>query len=371
MLPIDFALLGHPASLQHVLNLLPHLRPELEAQAATASDTEIAAGFEQLPPFVIDDTLTLTRPDGTLVHGRLIICTFLPETTQTPGQLSAAAQKTRAGMQLAKDLGAKIAGLGGFTSIVGGAQGNRLPQAVGLAATSGNGLTAALAIVQIKDLFAKLNTSTASRTAAVLGATGDIGRACTLALINDLNVNRLILIARNQNKLQALQTEVQSINKALNISISSDAKDAAHADLILAATSAPGPLLSEDDLNPGTVVCDVGYPHTVAYAATPRPDVLIFHGGIATSPGPLPITHFTQLPADNLLHGCFAETMVLALAGRYENYSIGQGNITAERMQAIYDLACTHGFGPAPLYKNNHRVTDEGLEVFESRQVDR
>jgi fatty aldehyde-generating acyl-ACP reductase len=361
---IQFALLGHPASLAHVRSLVPHILPELETDASSMDSDTLTASFESLLAFPIEDTLTVTKPDGSAVRGRLIICTFLPEHTQTPSQLSTAAKKTREGMQLAKDLGAGIVGLGGFTSITGGALGASLPQSFGIAATSGNALTAALAIAQIKDLFNRLSWIAHDHTAAIIGATGDIGRACTLALISELKISRVVLIARNQSRLESLKAEALVLNPKLNIWISADVKDAARADLILAATSAPGPLLNEADLFPGTIVCDVGYPRTVAYAAEPRPEVLVFHGGLASTHTPLPITDYTLLPASNLLHGCFAETIVLALAERYESYSIGQGTITLDRMHAIFDLARAYRFSPAPIYKNNHRVTADDLATF-------
>jgi len=173
---IDFALLGHPASLDHVIDLIPRFQPEAEVPTDRAA---AAAAFEQVPPFTTEDLLIISKPDGKPVRGRLIICPFLPEHVQSPSQFSAANRKTRAGLTLAKELGAKIVGLGGFTSIVGAAQSDRLPQEFGFAITSGNTLTAALAVAQVQNLLTRLDWSLAGRTVAVIGATGDIGRACS------------------------------------------------------------------------------------------------------------------------------------------------------------------------------------------------
>lgn len=371
---INFALLGHPASLDHVAELLPRVRPGLDADLVRTNKTMLAKAFEWSSSFVTDDELWIPRPDGSALQGKLIICTFLPEHAHSPKQLSAAYQKTREGVIMARDLGAKIVGLGGFTSIVGGAQEEKLPKELGIATTSGNSLTAALAIAQLTNLLDQLRWTLAERTVAVLGATGDIGKACALALIAQLGARHLLLVARNRAKLEKLRVELneffatQMIGatevEGIDIQVSGNPLDTARADIIVAATSAAGPLLSESDLLPGSIVCDIGYPNTIAYSSEPRLDVLAFHGGLADSPYDLPITHYTFLPSPNLLHGCFAETLTLALSNRYESYSLGQGHITLERMQTIFDLAQTHGFQPAPLYRNAQPLTDSDLDSF-------
>ncbi len=81
-------------------------------------------------------------------------------------------------------------------------------------------------------------------------------------------------------------------------------------------------------------------------------------------PFALDITYYTRLPQPNIMYGCFCEAMILAIAGRYESYSIGQGRITPEKMQEIFALAQAHGFRPAPLYRGKNPVTDEGLNAF-------
>jgi predicted amino acid dehydrogenase len=361
---IDFALLGHPASLDHVAELLPRVRPGLHVDLEHANKTLLAKAFEWSSSFATDDELWLPRPDGSGLRGKLIICTFLPERAHSPKQLSAAYQKTRDGITLARDLGAKLVGLGGFTSIVGGAQEEKLPKELGLATTSGNSLTAALAMAQLRTLLERLGWSLADRTVAVLGATGDIGKACAMALIAQLNARRVQLIARNQFKLDKLKSELSNHFHGIDLDLSREAIEAARADIIVAATSAAQPLLTESQLQSGALVCDIGYPNTLAYSPDPRPDILTFHGGLAQSPYQLPITHYTRLPSPDLLHGCFAETLTLALAGRYESYSLGQGHITIEQMQTIFDLAQTYGFRPAPLYRLSQPITDAMLDTF-------
>jgi predicted amino acid dehydrogenase len=361
---LSFALLGNPVSYDHIASLLPRLRPDLEVEKVRAHKTALAKAFEWSSTFATEEDLVVPLGNSAFRIGKLIICTFLPEHAHSPRQMSAAFQKTRDGVRLAKQLGAGIVGLGGFTSIVGGAQGDRLPAEFGIAATSGNSLTAALAVEQIKHLSHRLDWPLAGQTVAVLGATGDIGKACAIGL-SDMSVRRLFLIARNKAKLASLRAELSGI--AEEVYASTDPSDALRAGFIIAATSSAAPLLNEADLLAGTIVCDIGYPNTVAPAPDPRPDVLTFHGGLAWAPFELPITQYTLLPAADVLHGCFAETIALVIAGRYESYSIGQGRITLERMQAILDLARSLDFRPAPLYRKNQPLGDAALDAFASQ----
>src|SRR5258708_36310505 len=162
----------------------------------------------------------------------------------------AAYQKIRAGCNVAKDLGAKVVGLGGFTSIVGGTQGERESEELGSAITSGNSLTAALALAQVDMLLSRLNWDLSNRTVAVVGASGDIGRACAMALAP--RARQLLLVARNRAKLEEIRC---AMPENAEIPGCTETQDATHATVIVAATSASQPILSEADLLPGTVVC--------------------------------------------------------------------------------------------------------------------
>jgi predicted amino acid dehydrogenase len=352
MSDIAFALLGHPASHEHLRQLA---QTSNVFDALPGNKLALTRLLEVTPARAAKEDLVVPLPDGSSLRGKLILCSFLPEQVNSPRGLAAAAKTVREACKLAHDLGAKIAGLGGFTSIVGGAQGELLAREFGLAVTSGNSLTAALALAQLESLLERLGWSLADRSAAIVGATGDIGRACALALAP--RVKRLRLIARNQSKLETLRGQLGRPNVETGA-------DACAADIIITATSAGQTILSEAGLRPGAVVCDISYPHSVALAPSPRPDVIIFEGGLAEAPFALNAGHYTGLPAPRLLHGCFSETIVLAMAGRFESYSAGQGNITLEQMQIILELAKSHGFRPAPLYRGGSPIAAETLEQF-------
>ena len=357
--PIDFALLGHPDSYDHLGDLFLHSRPDFSREKLEKYKGTLSKFFEWTPAYAAKTPLEAERLDGATLAGRLIICTFLPESIRSARQMLAAYNKTRDGCRLAREMGARVVGLGGFTSIVGGTQGEDLAQEFGIAVTSGNSLTAALALAQLDNLLERLGWTLTGRTVAVLGASGDIGRACTLALAE--RAGRLLLVARNRAKLEALREELPA---GVAAEVSTDPQAAAQADVILAATSAAEPILAEADLRPGALVCDIGYPKNLSYAPNPRPDVLVISGGLAEMPFSLDITYQTRLPQDNLMYGCFSEAMILAMSGRYESFSVGQGRITRDKMETILSLAREQGFRPAPLYRGRRALNDDALAAF-------
>ena len=356
---VDFALLGHPDSYDHLGDLLLHSRPDYTREKLAKYQATLTKFFEWTPSYAAKTLMQMETPDGRQVRGRLIICTFLPESIQSPRQMMVAYKKTMDGCRLAQELGAGVVSLGGFTSIVAETASRPLPEELNIALTTGNTLTAALAVAQLEQLMSDLNWDLGSQTLAVLGASGDIGQACAGALVP--RVKRSLLIARNKARLQEAR---ERLPKAADVIVSTDVQAALEADIILAATSAPEALLSENDLRPGTVVVDLGYPKTLSYSPRPRTDLLVISGGLAEMPSGLDIRYYTRLPRERIMFGCFSEAIVLALAGRHEAFSAGRGQITAEKMAIILDLAKAYGFQPAAPYRGNHPITGNELNQF-------
>ncbi len=356
--PCDFALLGHPSSYAHLVDLFLRSRPDYGRERLRRHKATIVKFLEWTPTYAIDEPVEVSMPGGRRLRGRLIVCTFLPEELQSPRQMALAYEKSVAGCDLAQTFEARVVGLGGFTSIVTDKAGRRLTHGSRTEVTSGNALTAAFALAQLDGVLARLEWRLRDRTVAVVGATGDIGRGCVLALAP--RVRRLLLVGRNVGKLQALCDDLPPRVRA---HVSVDARDALEASVILAATSAGRPIFREAELRPGTVVCDIGYPKTVALSRRRRPDALVVSAGLAELPEPLGIGYYTRLPS-RLMYGCFTEAMVLA-AARRANQGDGQsGPVTRERMEEILELACTHGFRPAPAYCGRSAISDDHVDRF-------
>jgi predicted amino acid dehydrogenase len=358
---VDFALLGHPSSYEHLTEILLHSRPDYGRDRLARYERTLAAMFEWAPSYVSATELVAPLHDGGDLRGILVICPFLPTSVATPAGVARAYRKVVEGCRLAQSRGARLVGLGGFTSIVGGGQGERLGSEVGVAVTSGNSLTAALALEQLEGLLTRVGWRLEGRTVAVVGAGGDIGRACALALAP--RVGRIILVGRSEPRLRSV---AERLPAGLPVAIRGEVPDALEASVIVAATSAAEPIISESELRPGTILCDISYPSAVRRSDPRRPDVIVLSAGIAELPFGLDIGYLTRLPEPSLVHGCFAETIVLSMAGRDEPFSIGQGRISSERMAEIRALADEAGVRAAPPLSGRERLDEEAIEAFAS-----
>ena len=102
-------------------------------------------------------------------------------------------------VKIAQDLGAKVVGLGAFTSVVGDA-GVTVRNNVDVAVTTGNSYTVATAIEGTIEAAGLLGIDIETANVLVLGATGSIGRVLSLILAD--RGCRLTLAARNMSRLE-------------------------------------------------------------------------------------------------------------------------------------------------------------------------
>lgn len=138
-------------------------------------------------------------------------------------------------------------------------------------------------------------------------------------------------------------------------------------DLIVTATSAFGQRIVDiSRCKPGAVVCDVARPADINKAeADLRPDVLVIESGEVLIPGDIDFGYNIGLPPKTA-YACLAETALLAMEGRFEDYTLGR-NITIERVKEIYHLFKKHEFQIAGLRSFDEYVTDE--VVAEKRKL--
>ncbi|UCD55291.1 MAG: hypothetical protein JSV93_00400 [Candidatus Omnitrophota bacterium] len=265
--------------------------------------------------------------------------------------------------------GAKIVGLGGFTSVVGN-EGEVLSKRVDVPLTSGNTLTAALALEGIYKAVRLMDISLPASTAAIIGATGDIGSICTKILSK--KVKQLNIAARNEGKLQKFANLITNYGKA-KVKIFKYTKDAVlDADIVLTATSAVTTVIDPVHLKPGAVVCDIAMPADIAREITQiRDDILVFEGGLAR------IAHMEDIKSKELAHivpakgvfGCVAETMALTFENKFEPYSIGRGNITEEKIEEIKTIAARHGIVLSDFFCGYKFFTEKEIENIKKNAV--
>ncbi len=260
--------------------------------------------------------------------------------------------------RLAEKLDAQILGLGAFTSVVGDA-GVTIANALDVPVTTGDSYTVTVAVDAIREAAVVMDIPLNGATAAVVGATGAIGQVCAELLAED--VERLYLIGRRWEALEELRDRLKVRSRAeLIVSTSMDVL--ADAQLILTVTSALHEVIRPEHLQPGSVVCDVARPRDVsAMVAAARDDILVIDGGMVDVPGAVNF-HFNFGFPPGKAYACMAETIALALEGRFEDYTLGK-HLTRERVEEISTMANKHGFRLSGFRSFEREVTQQHIET--------
>ncbi len=309
------------------------------------------------PPVYLSEIEGITSAaTGKQIKGWFIACPYTPKRmTQLPERM--VYRKIIQTGRMAEQLGAQILGLGAFTSVVGDA-GITIAKHLDIPVTTGDSYTVSLAVQAIRDAAKVMDIPLNGATVAVVGATGAIGRVCAELLAGD--VERLILIARDEKKLEALRDRL-GVKARAELIVSTDMSRLAEAQLILTVTSAIHDIIHPEHLQPGSVICDVARPRDVsAMVAAARDDILVIDGGMVDVPGPVNF-HFDFGFPEGKAYACMAETMALALEGRFEDYTIGK-EITLERVNEITAIAEKHGFRLSGFRSFEREVTEEQIE---------
>jgi len=257
---------------------------------------------------------------------------------------------------IAEKLGAKIIGLGAYTSVVGDA-GLTVSKRLNIAVTSGNSYTVFTALEGLFEAARRLDLDPRNAVAAIIGATGSTGKVCAKMLTG--KVAKLILIGRNPERLNAMRDELAH---TAEVEISNDAHASLpQADLVVAVSSAVEAIVQPCDLKPGCVVCDVARPRDVSVqVAKERDDVLIIEGGVVEVPGDVDFGFRFGFPP-RTAYACMSETMMCALEGTYPSYTLGR-DLTVEQVEGTGSLARKHGFKLAGFRSFERPVSEEDFE---------
>ena len=256
--------------------------------------------------------------------------------------------------------GARIMGLGAFTSVIGDA-GKTVAEEVDIAVTSGNSLTVAATLEAAKQAVRQMGASDLTHgRAMVVGATGSIGAVCARLLAQA--IGDVVLISIEPERLIELKRRIRAETPGARVVIGTRAADhLPDCDLVVTATSAFGQRVVDlSRCKPGAVVCDVARPHDIsAEEAATRPDVLVIDSGEVLIPGEVRFSADIGLPP-GVAYACLAETCLLAMEGRFEDYTIGR-DLQMSRVKDIYRLFRKHGFRIAGLHSFDAEVTPAQL----------
>ncbi|HNA88572.1 MAG TPA: hypothetical protein PK989_04665, partial [Anaerolineales bacterium] len=310
------------------------------------------------PPVYISEIEGITsQATGKQIKGWFLACPYTPKRMMQLPENTVYRKIIQTG-RMAEELGANILGLGAFTSVVGDA-GVTIAKRLEIPVTTGDSYTVMMAVQAIREAAKVMDIKMADATVAVVGATGSIGRVCAELLAGE--AARTLLIARDEKKLEVLRDRLQ-VKARGELCISTKMDVLKDAQLILTVTSAIHDVIHPEHLQAGSVVCDVARPRDVsAMVAAVRDDILVIDGGMVDVPGPVDF-HFNFGFPEGKAYACMAETIALALEGRFEDYTVGK-DFTLERVMEITAIAEKHGFRLSGFRSFEREVTEGQIET--------
>lgn len=321
-------------------------------------DALVEAIAAYMPPLYLSRVTGGQSPaTGQRIEGHLITL------AATPRQMLAhderfTYKKLNKAARMSQRLGARIMGLGAFTSVVGDA-GVTVAHEADIAITSGNSLTVSATLEAAKQAVIKMGATDLTKgKVMIIGATGSIGAVCSRLLAQA--IYDVVLVSIEPERLIDLKRTIQEETPGAHVAIATRPDDyLGDCDLVVTATSAFGQRIVDiSKCKPGAVVCDVARPPDINKAeAALRPDVLVIESGEVLIPGDIDFGYDIGLPPKTA-YACLAETALLAMEGRFEDYTLGR-NITMERVKEIYRLFKKHDFQIAGLRSFGDYVTDE------------
>ncbi len=338
-----FAFVIHPLSQKFFSNVEPLGTIAKVTPSLVMDVVEKAVAYA--PPFVYSHVTGITSPTGAEAEGWLITVGGTPKELMAHSPEFTYARLLMAA-ETARKLGAQVMGLGAFTKVVGDA-GVTVAKQAPLPITTGNSYSASGALWAAHEAMQQLGMTEVDARgrirgkAMVVGATGAIGSVCARLLA--LSCDELWLVSPESAKLLALKHEIERDNPRAEIhAAATPAHHLKDMDLIVTATSGAGKrVLDIMDVKPGCVITDVARPLDLSPEdVAKRPDVLVIESGEIELPGEVTMKNIGLPPG--VVYACMAETVVLALEGRYETYTVGR-NIEWEKVKEIYQLGLKHG----------------------------
>jgi predicted amino acid dehydrogenase len=358
-----FAFVIHPLSQEYFKKIKPvELLSRVSPPLLMDSLEKVMA---YAPPFVYSKIEGIKSPTGVEAEGWLIsvggtpkeIMSHSPEFTY---------RRLLAAADMAKRLGAQIMGLGAFTKVVGDA-GVTVARRASLPITTGNSYSASGALWAAHDAVLRMRLVPKPKgkgrvkfKAMVVGATGAIGSACSRLLVRA--AEEVTLVSPETAKLLALKASILQETPDAKVVLSASADThLGDMDMVVTATSGAGKkVLDIMKVKPGCVITDVARPLDLPpEEVAKRPDVLVIESGEIEVPGDLKVKNI-GLPK-NVVYACLAETIVLALEGRFENFTVGRA-IEWAKVREIYQMGLKHGMKLAAISGVNGVYSDADIE---------
>lgn len=382
----DFAFLVHITSEPDVLKILPkamQLKYTLDQQLAMAEMFITAGKIDPSP----DVSLAFKVRNRDVVQKGLLI--FSPLTARSLMRLSAKEKMDLIDEYFARamELGAKIVGLGAYTSVITRAGLDIANRYKGVHITTGNSLTA----ISTYEQFCSVYRPREGVVTTIIGARGSVGRVVTSSIIND--VPKVILVGKKNTSIQSYQEFLVELVNEANIyqgpiainSVTSAIKSAFEVVLgrnpqattqdilailcsediesdspiilssavkeclnkshyVISCTSEGKPFLDDSHLPDDAVALDAGRPFDFLRSQSGK--ARVYEAGLVKQPHSSAYGDCNCLiatPGVNL--ACFSETIILSLEGVNRNYSMGKA-ITLQDVSEVRLMAEKYNYVP-------------------------
>jgi len=355
-----FAFVIHPLSQNYIKKAFPIPKA---TPKAIMDKIEQAAAY--LPPMVYCKMENIISPCGAEAEGWLISVGGTPKEMLSHSP-EFTYRRLLAASEMAEKMGAQIMGLGAFTKVVGDA-GVTVAKRSRLPITTGNSYSASGALWAAADAMRRMGLvevpADGKRIAAktmVIGASGSIGSVSARLLA--MAFEQVVIAGRDLKKLEQLKASILEDTPDADVVCSIDYDELlADMDMIVTSTSGAGKkILDITKVKPGCVITDVARPLDLPpEEVAKRPDVLVVESGEIELPSKVKGMKSIGLPP-NVIYACLAETIVLALEGRFEVFTIGR-DTEWEKVKEIYKLGLKHGMKLAAIAGVNGPFSDDDI----------
>ncbi len=354
-----FAFVVHPLSQSYIQKGLPI--PKATPKFVMDRIETLAA---HMPPMVYCKMSNIISPTGAEAEGWLISVGGTPKEMLSRSPEFTYRRLLHAA-EIAQKMGAQIMGLGAFTKVVGDA-GVTVARRSELPITTGNSYSASGALWAAADAMRRMGLLTINKNkkimakTMVIGASGSIGSVSARLLA--MSFDEVYLAGRTLSKLDELKASILKETPNAKVFTTIDYNNQlSDMDMIVTSTSGAGKeILDIMKVKPGCVITDVARPLDLpASDVAKRPDVLVIESGEIDLPTKVKGLKSIGLPP-NVVYACLAETIVLALEGRFEVFTVGR-DTEWEKVKEIYKLGLKHGMKLAAISGVNGPFTDEAI----------
>jgi predicted amino acid dehydrogenase len=355
-----FAFVIHPLSQNYIRKAFP-----IPAATPKFIMDRVETFAAHMPPMVYCKMENIVSPTGAEAEGWLISVGGTPKEMLSRSPEFTYRRLLHAS-RIAEKMGAQIMGLGAFTKVVGDA-GVTVARRSSLPITTGNSYSASGALWAAADAMRRMglvsinqhNKKVAAKT-MVIGASGSIGSVSARLLA--MSFDEVYLAGRTLSKLDELKASILQETPDAKVFTTIDYNDLlGDMDMIVTSTSGAGKeILDIMRVKPGCVITDVARPLDLpASDVAKRPDVLVIESGEIDLPTKVKGLKSIGLPP-NVIYACLAETIVLALEGRFEVFTVGR-DTEWEKVKEIYKLGLKHGMKLAAISGVNGVFSDEAI----------